>query len=233
MKTDNLKKDVEIDISKNDDLNIPQNSPQSNDIGNKKDSKSKKNPLKRDLNLFDVYKNSSGSGDNGKSTKLLVTIIMCFVIVAALIFGGINLAEFSVNKKTKEINAELKSNEIISGNSEYAKEKNRNALLNQYSLALNTAKGKFNKCNKIDSSFLNKINESVPSGTTVKSLTDDNKTVTITCTSTDFMAPAVFTQALNKRNIMSNITYGSVTKDDQKSIYSFTLTCTIKEGNNQ
>ena len=182
--------------------------------------------IKKDLNLFAVYKNGSAKSN---SSKGLVVTLVSFVLVIAVAFGGILLLNIARQNQIKQIESKLSDPKVTEAQNKLTKEANKNQFLISYNSTLTIAKKNFDASRFIDDDLINKISSSMPDSVKAQTIVISPQNVSLTCTCTDQLAPAVFVQALNKKDLFSSISYTGITYEKDKNSYSFTMSCIFKE----
>lgn len=181
--------------------------------------------IKKDLNLFDVYKQGPGKAANS-GNKLMLTLIASFLLIIALIFGALYFVEYRMKSEYNKITDYLKSPTVASEQRQLNELKTKNNLLMTYSNSIGSAKSAFESITTFDTQLLSVISSSMPVNTLIETINYNSTSITLYCTSTNVYAPAAFKQNLEQNELISSITYNSISLD-QSGVYTFTLSCTL------
>lgn len=192
----------------------------------------------KDFNLFEVYKSGpSKPADTG--VKAILATVLVFVMLVVGVYSLIMFIMSNTQSKINTLNSQINSPQAIEANAKLATQLKKNQLMKDYNNALTQAKSNFDSSRIIDSVLLNKIISSTPTGAIMRSMTINPKSIELSYVSPDRMAPAIFTQSLNKLDIFAKISYNSVSLDSgnaaaganvaQAKNYTFTLLCEFKE----
>lgn len=192
----------------------------------------------KDFNLFEVYK-SGPSKPAESGLKAVLATALVFVMIIVTIYSVILFFKNNTQSKIDDLNAQINSPQAVEANAKLAVQLKKNQLMKDYNKALTTAKISFDSSRIIDSLLINKVIAATPAGTIMRSMSFNPNSIEMSYVSPSWMAPAVFTQALNKLNIFAKISYESVSLDSgatttgttgpKVNTYAFTLRCEFKE----
>ena len=183
--------------------------------------------IKNDLNLFAVYKRSSSKSNGGQKGVIIIICSFAFIIVAA--FCGIQFYIYELNAQIRNLQSELAVPAVVQNQTKLLNEVNKNQLMTEYDTALTMAKKNFDVSRFIDGDLLGEITSSMPADVTINNITITQLSITMSCTCTNKLAPAIFTQSLDNKNDFVSITYDGISLDTTKNNYSFNLKCDFKE----
>lgn len=188
--------------------------------------------MQKDLNLFNIYKASS-SKNSGGSFKSIIIVSISFILLVLIAFGALFIININLQNTNNQIKNYLAMPEVVKAQSEFTSKSTQNKFMNKYKSALTTAKESFDKSRFIDSKLLGAISSSLPADVQTTNINVTQLFVTLNCTSTDKMAPAILTQALSSKDLFASITYDgiSLNKDVKTgaTTYTFNLKCDFKE----
>lgn len=183
--------------------------------------------IQKDLNFFTVYKNNSAK--NGSGLKGIIALVIVFVLLVGLTFGGLFFFKIIINGQVNAIKQQLQAPSVIEAQTKLAKEITKNDLMGKYKGALTIAKKSFDKTRFIDNTLLSTLTSCVPADAIITSLTINALTITISSSCTDKLSAAAFCQALEAKSLFSSVTYGGINKDSKTNVYTFDIICTYKE----
>jgi len=184
--------------------------------------------MQKDFDLFAAYKSTSNKTVGNKSAKGLVVMIVLFVLIVGGAYGTLKFFDYSAQLKIAQVRESLSAPAVLEAQTKLAASAKLNELMTQYKIALTMAQKNFDASMVIDASILEQIAQSTPDDVTISGLTITPQAVGITCVCTDPLAPAVFTQALHKKDLFLAVSYSGITLEGDGT-YTFTLNCTFKE----
>lgn len=184
--------------------------------------------IKKDLNLFTAYKNSSGKAGS-KDSRSVILIIMIFVIIISVAYLIISILKINKQSEINSINNNIKQLSDTGEISNLPQKTEYNKLITLYINALKSAKESFDDSVFIDSALLRDINSSMPADFMINNMKINSQTYIISGLCSDILSPAVFKQSMDAKDIFSSIQYSGVSKDSNGNYY-FTITCVFKGG---
>ncbi len=186
--------------------------------------------MQKELNLFSAYKSSGSKGaKGGKSAKGILILSGCFLLVVLLIYGGLLFFKINMQNQINSIKNELLTPAVKEANLRISYEIKKNEMLISYINALNTAKTKFDASLIIDSQLLNKITSSMPDDVIMTDINISPVSIQISCNSSNVLAPDIFIQALNSKDLFSNVSYNGLKNNVERNLFTFVLECDFKE----
>lgn len=185
--------------------------------------------IKKDLNLFTAYKSGSIKTGNNSSKGLILTIVS-FILIVAVSYGGLLFLKANTQDQIASIRNELSDPAKLDAQSKLDAELKKNSLMNTYNTALKLAKESFDASRLIDSDLFNDITSAMPQDFIITDIKITAQSIRLSGACMDDLSPAVFKQALEKKDLFNSIIYNGVSVSEDGS-YFFNIDCKFKELN--
>jgi Tfp pilus assembly protein PilN len=189
--------------------------------------------MRRDINFFSVYRSpSDGFGDKFKLISL--SLLAGSLIIVLVIFSYLKFTDLSIIGAASVQNAYLQTSSVSQAKNTLDSAKSKLAALAQYKQAADRVSSEFTALPQLDSELLAAIAGMEPSDVTVNSIDYSGAVLTLNCSCTNNLSPAVFVHTLGTSSKFSSVNYTGVTggtaSTSVTNAYSFTVTITLKGG---
>lgn len=181
-----------------------------------------------DYNFFSGY--IAAGREMRRKTLVVVSI---FTVLVAIIGGGYLFTEwmvYSLQRDIQPMQAFLNSAETRQKIQEVEKKKKKFEVMNKYYNAVNRISSNIDRSDRVKSSLLEKVTETLPADTTFKTLSLTPESILIQGTVSNRVAVAEFSHNLAALGIFMDVYVKDIKQDSKDgNICTFDIECMLKD----